>query len=199
MNELLSRINETFDNCMANSNEDTKLQLRILKNNINALFAEYESNSVPVVPQYNQPVDFAPEIVENDYVPSEIEYEPDFGAEESIVEPEYAVETSIPEVVSTPVIEPVPVEVPTPSIVVPQPIPVQHVQPTMEEAFAPITSKHSILIVDDSSIVRNYLEKVYPISPNAVKGNRISSERCAPFLRFFIQYKPQESPISLRF
>lgn len=45
MNELLLKINETFDNCMANSSEETNLQLRILKNNINALFKEYDTNS----------------------------------------------------------------------------------------------------------------------------------------------------------
>ena len=42
--ELLERINETFNKALVNSNADTQLQIKILKNNINALFAEYEQN-----------------------------------------------------------------------------------------------------------------------------------------------------------
>lgn len=41
MEELLEKINETFDNCMENSNEDTKLQLKIIKGNINTIMREY--------------------------------------------------------------------------------------------------------------------------------------------------------------
>lgn len=40
MNELLEKINQTFDNSINTSNEDTALQLRILKGNINTLFKE---------------------------------------------------------------------------------------------------------------------------------------------------------------
>lgn len=42
MKELLERINDTFNKSLINSSEETQLQIKILKNNINALFAEYE-------------------------------------------------------------------------------------------------------------------------------------------------------------
>ena len=45
MEELLKKINKTFDNCIENSSEETQLQLRIIKNNINALFKEYSNDS----------------------------------------------------------------------------------------------------------------------------------------------------------
>ena len=43
MKELLERINDTFNKSLVNSSEETQLQIKILKNNINALFAEYEN------------------------------------------------------------------------------------------------------------------------------------------------------------
>ena len=43
--ELLDKINETINKSLANSNEDAQLQMKILKNNINAMFAEYEQQS----------------------------------------------------------------------------------------------------------------------------------------------------------
>ena len=43
MKELLEKINETFNKSLVNSSEETQLQIKILKNNINALFMEYES------------------------------------------------------------------------------------------------------------------------------------------------------------
>lgn len=46
MKELLDRINDTFNKSLVNSSEETQLQIKILKNNINALFAEYESSPV---------------------------------------------------------------------------------------------------------------------------------------------------------
>ncbi len=46
MKELLDRINETFNKSLVNSSAETQLQIKILKNNINALFAEYEQNPV---------------------------------------------------------------------------------------------------------------------------------------------------------
>lgn len=46
MKELLDRINDTFNKSLVNSSEETQLQIKILKNNINALFAEYENNPV---------------------------------------------------------------------------------------------------------------------------------------------------------
>lgn len=44
MKELLNKINDTINTSLVNSSEETQLQLRIIKNNINALFAEYEAN-----------------------------------------------------------------------------------------------------------------------------------------------------------
>lgn len=41
MEELLKKINDTFDACMTNSTEETQLQLRIIKNNINAIIHEH--------------------------------------------------------------------------------------------------------------------------------------------------------------
>ena len=46
MKELLDRINDTFNKSLVNSSEETQLQIKILKNNINALFAEYETAPV---------------------------------------------------------------------------------------------------------------------------------------------------------
>lgn len=48
MEELLRQINETFDNCIANSNEDTTLQLKIIKGNINTLFKEYAEGTLAI-------------------------------------------------------------------------------------------------------------------------------------------------------
>lgn len=48
MEELLRQINETFDNCIANSNEDTTLQLKIIKGNINTLFKEYTEGTLAI-------------------------------------------------------------------------------------------------------------------------------------------------------
>lgn len=59
MNELLEKINATFDNSISTSNEETALQLKILKGNINTLFKEAMNNNEPSVtsvvetPQYN--------------------------------------------------------------------------------------------------------------------------------------------------
>ncbi len=47
MNQLLEQINQTFENCMENSSEETKIQLKILKGNINTLFQEYEAKMGP--------------------------------------------------------------------------------------------------------------------------------------------------------
>lgn len=44
MNELLRKINETFDASINTSTEETALQLRILKGNINTLFEEAMNN-----------------------------------------------------------------------------------------------------------------------------------------------------------
>lgn len=46
MKELLDRINDTFNKSLVNSSEETQLQIKILKNNINALFAEYENEPI---------------------------------------------------------------------------------------------------------------------------------------------------------
>lgn len=84
MQELLEKIDQTFDSCMETSSEDAKLQLRIIKGNIHTIIQEYMEKNGGVVEQ--------------------------------------------------PVAD----------------------TPTVEEDF----SKKRIFIVDDSSIVRNYLEKL---------------------------------------
>lgn len=164
MNELLSKINETFDNCMANSNDDTKLQLRILKNNINALFNEYSENSFQVSTPINNEIE--QELIENDFEPNDVEFEPEFEVEEPFIESSVVEEPiKINEPVMT-IPEPINSNDSIPSIPMPEPVPMVTVQPTMQEAFSPVDDKHSILIVDDSSIVRNYLERVFSDSYN---------------------------------
>ncbi len=41
MEELLEKINQTFDNCISTSNEDVALQLKIIKGNINTIIKEH--------------------------------------------------------------------------------------------------------------------------------------------------------------
>lgn len=98
--ELLEKINETINKSLANSNEDAQLQMKILKNNINAMFAEYEQQS-------------------NNPAPAQ---------------------TQEPQPASTPI-------------------------ETLEESEEPDTltqaDMKSILIVDDSSMIRNYLERIF--------------------------------------
>lgn len=113
--ELLDKINETINKSLANSNEDAQLQMKILKNNINAMFAEYEQQS-------NNP---AP----------------------------------------APVVEPAPAPASTPI----ETLEVVEEPDTLTEA-----SMKSILIVDDSSMIRNYLERIFINDYNitmAVDGN----------------------------
>ena len=54
MEELLNKINATFDNSINSSSEDVALQLKIVKNNINRLFEEsmgaQQSPVAPVAP-----------------------------------------------------------------------------------------------------------------------------------------------------
>ena len=101
MEELLNRINETFDNCIANSSDETQLQLKIIKNNINALFSEYNSIGQNVVVQNTETI------------------------------------------------------VPT-------------LEPTEPEV---VDSRKKILIVDDSSIVRNFLQKIFSDEYNILTAN----------------------------
>ncbi len=56
MEDLLEQINQTIESCMEGSSEETKLQLKIIKGNINTLFQEYKGKeqretNVPEVPQ----------------------------------------------------------------------------------------------------------------------------------------------------
>ena len=164
MNELLSKINETFDNCMANSNDDTKLQLRILKNNINALFNEYSENSFQVSTPINNEIE--QELIENDFEPNDVEFEPEFEVEEPFIESSVVEEPIKINEPVMPIPEPINYNDSIPSISMPETVPMVTVQPTMQEAFSPVDDKHSILIVDDSSIVRNYLERVFSDSYN---------------------------------
>lgn len=109
MEELLNKINATFDNSINSSSEDVALQLKIVKNNINRLFEE------------------------------------SMGAQQSPVAPVAPVTQSIPEMPAqqpAPAVVEVPVERPTEPVVAINPL------------------KKSILIVDDSVIIRNYLQKL---------------------------------------
>lgn len=138
MEELLKQINETFDNCMENSNEDTKLQLRILKNNINALFTEYngEGNNI-----------------KSDYLRDNVDVE-EIKCQTDNIQP-----------------------------VIPA---VSQESQLVSEVTILNNGKHNVLIVDDSSIVRNYLERVFSEEYNvhlAVDGkdaiDKLSNEEFA--------------------
>lgn len=111
--ELLDKINETINKSLANSNEDAQLQMKILKNNINAMFAEYEQ-------QTNNPA---------------------------------------------PVEQPAPTPAPAAPI---ETLEVEEPDTLIQEGMK------SILIVDDSSMIRNYLERIFINDYNiimAVDGN----------------------------
>lgn len=113
--ELLDKINETINKSLANSNEDAQLQMKILKNNINAMFAEYEQQS-------NNP------------------------APAPVVEPALA----------------------------PASTPIETLEVVEEPDTLTEASMKSILIVDDSSMIRNYLERIFINDYNitmAVDGN----------------------------
>ena len=125
MEELLEKINQTFDNVINASNEDTALQLRIVKGNINTLFKEAMNSGVTTQTVNTQP------------------------AVQPVVEP------VIPVVQSVPTVQPV-IEVEAP-VVQPEPI-VQ--QPQVSEVSETVVDdKKNVLICDDSSIIRNYLQK----------------------------------------
>lgn len=94
MEELLRQINETIDNCITNSNDDTTIQLKIVKGNINTLFKNFMEGTLATPVAANQP--------------------------------EFIIEEKVPNVVSM-----------------------------IND------SAKKILIVDDSSIVRNYLQKIF--------------------------------------
>lgn len=108
MKELLERINDTFNKSLVNSSEETQLQIKILKNNINALFAEYEN-----------------------------------GPTETLETVEQKVETKEEPVAATP--------------------------DSLDQ-----DDMKSVLIIDDSSMIRNYLERIFINDYNvkmAVDGN----------------------------
>lgn len=122
--ELLEKINETINKSLVNSSDDAQLQMKILKNNINAIFAEAEKTNNPA---------------------------------------------------ATP--EPQPVQQPAPTPVAhPQSAPTVVETLEVEEEPDTLTSENmkSILIVDDSSMIRNYLERIFINDYNitmAVDGN----------------------------
>ncbi len=139
--ELLEKINETINKSLVNSSDDAQLQMKILKNNINAIFAEANKSDEQVSTQ--------------------------------------ASAASAP----TPVSPATPVATETP-VAAPTPVPVEQLQSapaaveTLEVDEAPdtLTSENmkSILIVDDSSMIRNYLERIFINDYNitmAVDGN----------------------------
>lgn len=107
MNELLEKINQTFDAVINTSSEETSLQLRILKGNINTLFKE---------------------AMENNIEPQPIQLEVN------------AIEPQNVQQVMQPVVE-------------------NSEMQSIEQQAVENNSSKTILIVDDSSIIRNYLQK----------------------------------------
>ncbi len=151
MQELLDRINETFNKSIANSNEEVQLQVKILKNNINALFAEYvEKENSSATPAPATPV---------------VETQP--------------VAEAAPVAVTQPAPEPVAVTqpvAPTTPVSTPEVEQVETLeeQPNDEPDVLDQEDMKSILIVDDSSMIRNYLERIFINEYNismAVDGN----------------------------
>lgn len=137
--ELLDKINETINKSLANSNEDAQLQMKILKNNINAMFAEYDQPT-------NNPTPTAT------------------PAPAPVVEPT-PVATPSPVPAPTPVVESTPVAVPTPVVeAAPVAEPTEVIE-RLDENEEPDTltqaDMKTILIVDDSSMIRNYLERIF--------------------------------------
>lgn len=138
--ELLEKINETINKSLVNSSDDAQLQMKILKNNINAIFAEAEKANNPVATPEPQPVS------------------------QPVAAP-----------APTPVVEAAPVAQPT-SVAQPQAVPAEIETLEVEETPDTLTSENmkSILIVDDSSMIRNYLERIFINDYNitmAVDGN----------------------------
>ena len=151
MQELLDRINETFNKSIANSNEEVQLQVKILKNNINALFAEYaEKEKSSATPALATPVVEAQPVTE--------------AAPVSVAEP-------APE----PVVEAQPVAPATPvSTQVIEQVETLDELTNDEPDILDQDDMKSILIVDDSSMIRNYLERIFINEYNismAVDGN----------------------------
>lgn len=134
--ELLEKINETINKSLVNSSDDAQLQMKILKNNINAIFAEAEKANNPAATPAPQPV----------------------------AQP-------------APVAAPAPVAQPAATPVAqPQSTPTVVETLEVEEEPDTLTSENmkSILIVDDSSMIRNYLERIFINDYNitmAVDGN----------------------------
>ena len=154
MEKLLKKINETFDNCMSNSTDETKLQLRILKNNINTLFTEYMGSvSAATVNAYKDKVD-------EEVVTPKVEISNEFNLEQTVSET-IAYEPSVTAMTTSSIVMEEAPSVAVPEVVEPT-IPVIPTPPIIEKD-SPVNEsvKHNILIVDDSSIVRNYLEKVF--------------------------------------
>ena len=142
MDDLLNKINNLIDSSMENSSDETKLQMRILKGNIKTLFDEANINTGSV-----QPMNFEPEQVniptepvitreENNNIP----FEPEIVQEVQDNNPNETLEPIESQPVDNNVEQATPIEE----------APVQ----------ASTGSGKKILIVDDSSIIRNYLEKL---------------------------------------
>lgn len=144
MKELLAKINDTLNKSIANSNAETQLQIKILKNNINALFAEYEQK-------------------EN-------------GEEKPVVgnTTPTSVETPIPQPVPTPQVAPTSVVKETQVEQQTQPAPIERLDVAEKPDVLDQEDMKSVLIVDDSSMIRNYLERIFINEYNitmAVDGN----------------------------
>lgn len=144
MKELLAKINDTLNKSIANSNAETQLQIKILKNNINALFAEYEQKEngggTPVVEAATP----TPQPVQQTVTP-----EPVAPTPQAVVQP------------ATPVATPTPASI--------ERLDVEEKPDVLDQE-----DMKSILIVDDSSMIRNYLERIFINEYNitmAVDGN----------------------------
>ena len=150
MKELLAKINDTLNKSIANSNAETQLQIKILKNNINALFAEYEQKEngggTPVVEAATPtPVETpAPQPVQQTVTPA-----PSAPTPQAVVQP------------ATPVATPTSASI--------ERLDVEEKPDVLDQ-----DDMKSVLIVDDSSMIRNYLERIFINEYNitmAVDGN----------------------------
>ena len=150
MKELLEKINQTFDNSINTSSEEVGLQLKIIKGNINTLFKEaMEKESAPVAPAPKPAVQ----------VPT-----PKPVAPAAPVAPTPKPVAPAAPVAPTPTPQPAAPVAPVASAPTPQPAapvapkPAAPATPVAPKPATPVNKK-KILIVDDSSIVRNFLQK----------------------------------------
>lgn len=133
MRDLLAKINETFDNSINTSSEDTALQLKILKGNINTLFNEAMEQENNNNLYHSDNINASEEIPVFNEI-QEMKLNNNYDGVSVVAEPiEEIVEDKDDEVLF-------------------------NLQRKEINNNSNLNAK-SILIVDDSSIIRNYLEK----------------------------------------